>query len=292
MIRKRVYRWALLVWIGVVSCRGTELVWVELTTSGIPAEMAPFYEKTFGWTSERTGPGVRDAVVLARNGRPVAGVVFRAGERGERPRSRWVGFFGVADLSGASGKVAERGGRVWTEEHRGALGTTRAVLAADAEGAVFGLVAREGREPARGFWPVALVRDPEAATQFYRGVLGGEVRGEPRTPLFGDDFVLTAEGNDRAGVQPAGVGGGAGWLILVGVADIEAATRAARRAGGRVLREPTIDLIGGRVAVIADPLGGVFGLYEALPVDGRGAASGGTKAGKGREVFEVEVLPR
>jgi uncharacterized protein len=284
----RVRRWAVVS--AMLGCallaRGAELVWVELLTNGIPAEMAPFYERTLGWTSERAGNGARDGVVLSRNGRPVAAVTYRAGEKMERMRSRWVPFFAVEGVD-AAGSAADRlGGRVVETEHRGHGPAGSAILLTDAEGAVFGVVRRgDGAEPALGFWQVVLAREPVRAARFYRELFGAEVRDDARTPMFPHDFLLRSAGRDLAGVQPVAIAGGAGWVVLIGVADIDAATRAARREGGRVLRAPTIDLIGGRVAVIADPVGGVFGLYESLPL--RGPMRLGTKAG---ETFEVEAL--
>lgn len=282
-------RWGLAFLLGgaAVAARGAELVWAELVTNGIPAEMAPFYEKTLGWTSDRAGKGPRDAVRFSRNGRPVAGLSYRPGEKMERPRARWVVCFGSEDVAATAARAREEGGVVLEpDQPRG-----RGVLVADSEGAVFGVWrVGDGAESSRGLWPVVLARDTAGAAAFYRTVFGGGDRAESRTPLFAGDFLLTSEGKDWAGVQPTGVSGGAGWMLLVGVADIEATAREARRAGGRVLREPKIDLIGGRVAVIADPVGGVFGLYESLPVRApRGARP--DKAG-GAAPYEVEALSR
>ncbi len=284
--------WALVLLFGGIAgaARGADLLRAELLTNGIPAELAPFYERTFGWTSERTGKGARDGVVFSRNGRPVAGVSYRAGELMERLRARWVPVFAVADPEATSAQTRARGGAVLAPEWAGA---GRGALLVDGEGAAFAVIARGEAEPVRGLWPVVLARDTGGAATFYREVLGGEARGEPRTPLFAGDFLLSAEGRDWAGVQPAGVSGGAGWMVLVGVADIEATTREARRAGGRVLREPKIDLIGGRVAVIADPAGGVFGLYESLPVRApRGGAAAGKIPASAAPAYEVEALSR
>ena len=259
----------------------------ELVTSGAPTDLAPFYERTLGWTAEKTGPNALDAVIFKRGGRPVAGISHRAGVKMSAPRSRWVAFFQGG--AGSATRTAEAGGRELESSHPGATATWKLSLLTDAEGAVFGLAQAmaEGAETARGFWPVLLARETPSAAEFYRGVLGGERADETRTPLFPGDFLLTAGGRPWAGVQPAGVSGQAGWMVLIAVGDIEAATAAARRAGGRVLRAPQIDLIGGRVAVIADPAGGVFGLCEALPTRQRSAATPGTAAS-----YEVEALSR
>lgn len=277
------------------AARSAELAWVELLTSGAPADLAPFYEKTFGWTSERAGEGARGAVVFLRAGRPVAGAVHRAGERMGQRRSRWVGFWSVSDLGAAEAAVNSAGGRVFEATHAGAAQGARQGLMTDADGAVYGVIAADesgGRlAAAKGFWPVLMTRNPGAAVAFYRNVLGGEAREEMRTPLFAGDFLLGEGERVWAGVQPNGVDGRAGWLLLIAVADIDAATAAARREGARVLRAPMLDLIGGRVAVLADPFGGVFGLYEALPVAARGKAKTSRGAATAGD-YEVEALSR
>ncbi len=280
--------WGALLLIGGFSfaARGAELAWVELATSGAPASAAIFYEKTFGWRAERLGEGDWDPVVLRRGDRVVGGVAHREGERMAKARTRWVGFFAAEDAATMEARVTEAGGQVLEREHRGAAKGARQVLLADGEGAVFGLVSGLGEadRSGRGVWPVALARDTPAAAKFYHTVLGGAVRDEKRTPMFRGDFLLTEGTRAWAGVQPAAVGGRAGWVFLIGVADIDATVKAAKRAGAKVWREPVIDLIGGRVAVLSDPMGGVFGLYETLPVAPTKAKAGGD--------FEVEAISK
>ena len=52
------------------------------------------------------------------------------------------------------------------------------------------------------------------------------------------------------------------WLSYVRVDDMDASTARLVALGGRVLVEPRVDRHGGRVAVVADPLGAPFGLLE------------------------------
>jgi hypothetical protein len=52
------------------------------------------------------------------------------------------------------------------------------------------------------------------------------------------------------------------WLNYVRVEDAVKTTAKVVALGGRVLVEPRIDRHGGKVAVVADPLGAPFGLLE------------------------------
>ncbi len=136
-------------------------------------------------------------------------------------------------------------------------------------------------------WPVLFTADPTAAIEFYGATLGWTASPEPRTPLFNADYRWSRDGRALAaltyhagGRAPKGLS--SGWLPLFGVADIDSAVREAWRAGGRILRPAGIDLIGGRVAVLADPDGAVFGLYELIPTSGGAPAT--------RSTFQINSL--
>jgi predicted enzyme related to lactoylglutathione lyase len=127
-------------------------------------------------------------------------------------------------------------------------------------------------------------RHPETALEFYHKTLGYDVRPEPRTPLFQGDFILSHGVRARAGVMvlPMRTDGRPGWLGLVRVADLEETLAKVKKHGGRVLNGPSEDLIGGRVAVAADPHGAVLGLVQttkpapaAVATEGGGSGSTG-----------------
>ena len=52
------------------------------------------------------------------------------------------------------------------------------------------------------------------------------------------------------------------WAPYVGVADLQKTLARAVELGGRVLLEPDPEIGGGRVALLADPSGGAFFVYE------------------------------
>jgi predicted enzyme related to lactoylglutathione lyase len=176
----------------------------------------------------------------------------------------------LADPTSAAARTAAAGGRVL---HAGAARGSGldVTLVRDVEGAVFGLCgwvdpAHDDTLPAAGewLWPALFCGDPATAARFYRETLGYAVSPEVRTPLFGGDLVFSRGVRARAGVMPwvEGRARRAGWLPVVRVDGLDAAVERARRAGGRVLLEPSADLIGGRVAVVADPFAAVLGLVE------------------------------
>ncbi len=249
------------------------LAWADLLTSGSPAEIAPFYTRVLGWTSEKTEEG-RDAYVrLFNQGRPVAGIAHRPSGSPGMPRTRWLGFLVVPDLADATERATAQGATVLMPVRPAPGGGVQAVLA-DPEGATFGLLAVAPGEnleicaaPGEWLWPALLADDPFKAADFYGRLLGLQTMDDMRTPMFTGDLLLSGSGHARAGVValPNRAGKRPGWLWFVRVADLDATVRAVEKEGGRALHQPRIDLLGGRLAVVADPWGAVFGLIETTP---------------------------
>jgi uncharacterized protein len=122
-------------------------------------------------------------------------------------------------------------------------------------------------------WVDTLQDDPEAAAGFYAGVFGwefpppGSMPGDPP----GRYYVARVRGRDVAGVgsRPPDAPPGAAWSTYVSVASADEAAAAASAAGGSVLAGPFDAPPAGRTAVLADPAGAVFGVWE--PGDRQGA---------------------
>jgi predicted enzyme related to lactoylglutathione lyase len=107
-------------------------------------------------------------------------------------------------------------------------------------------------------WVDVLVPEPEPALTFYGGLFGWEFDG----PGPGDYYEAQVRGRHVAGVgvQPPGVP--TVWNTYISVASAEEVALAAAGAGGRIVIEPFDALPAGRVAVIEDPAGAVFGLWK------------------------------
>ncbi len=245
----------------------SRVAWADLLTSGVPSEEAGFYVKVFGWTMQRVGTTESPAVVLSKDGRAVAGVARRDAETPGPARNRWLGFFAVPEPASVAARAEKTGGTILMPAQRWP-GRGEQVVLSDEEGVTFGLVEPSGEKGGPWSWAVLLTTEPKKGADFYAGLLGAAVVDDARTPMFSGDFLLTEAGHPIAEVTatPMQSGGRAGWLWFVQVAQIEEVVRAVERHGGRVLRKPGIDLMGGRLAVVADPRGAVFGLVEPTPV--------------------------
>jgi predicted enzyme related to lactoylglutathione lyase len=246
-----------------------KFAWVDLVTTD-PAAAINFYTKLFGWTT-REIHGTRERYTLLLNaGQPVAGVAYRKADAGSKAPAgaRWVGSISVPDLPEAVRAVTAAGGRVLIAP-RLIVGRGWQALVADPEGCVFGLIVRDGGDPADDdtvdndwVWAQLLSGQPAAAAAFYERALGYAVAADTRAKRPGS-FLLSREGVACAGLTPLPDEPGArpGWLGYIQVPETPAAVDAAKALGARVLfAQDQPDKL--QLAIIADPLGGAIGLVS------------------------------
>jgi predicted enzyme related to lactoylglutathione lyase len=124
---------------------------------------------------------------------------------------------------------------------------------------------RDGYPPGVPCWVDTSQPDPEAAVDFYRGLLGWEFedRMPPGSP--GQYFVAQMRGKDVAGVgsMPPDVPPEATWNTYIWVESADDAAARVKDAGGSVVMQPFDIAPDGRMAVVADPAGAMFCLWEA-----------------------------
>jgi uncharacterized protein len=111
---------------------------------------------------------------------------------------------------------------------------------------------RSGYEPGVPCW-VDTWQGEEAAG-FYTELFGWEA-------ARGEYSMFRLRGRDVAGlggepIEPAA------WTTYVQVDDADGAAAAVTEAGGSLVREPFDSLDGGRMAIAADPAGGVFAVWQ------------------------------
>ena len=147
----------------------------------------------------------------------------------------------------------------------------REAVFADPQGAVFAVLASSSGDPpdvlaapGEWIWISLITRDPDTATAFYQGLFDYEVFELPASEGV-QHLLLASDNYARASVNtlPANrPNAHPHWLNYVRVEDTVKMTAKVVALGGRVLVEPRIDRHGGKVAVVADPLGAPFGLLE------------------------------
>lgn len=132
-------------------------------------------------------------------------------------------------------------------------------------------------------WYELQTPDPDAATIFYDAVVGWTIEGRPAGEM--DYRMIVAEGGNVGGVTPinASIPGAAttpGWLMYLGVDDVDATVAAIVAAGGIVAMGP-FDLPGaGRFAKVADPQGAPFYLMRGESAEAQTDAFSPTRLGR------------
>ena len=126
--------------------------------------------------------------------------------------------------------------------------------------------------PAQGApcWFDLMSPDVEAAAAFYARLFGWtyDVSG----PDYGHYHLAHLDGRAAAGIgqMPAGAGFPSAWTVYMAAGDAGAMAARARELGGAVVTE-AFEVPGmGRMAIVRDPGGAVFGLWQPLSHRGFG----------------------
>lgn len=107
--------------------------------------------------------------------------------------------------------------------------------------------------------------DPKAAVPFYEGIFGWELENVMPEESGGEYFMARIRGGDVAaiGSVPEGMPPSAMWNTYVAVASADDAVEKVRAAGGTAFTDAFDVMDAGRMAVVADPEGAVFCVWEA-----------------------------
>ena len=129
---------------------------------------------------------------------------------------------------------------------------------------------RTGYDPGTFSWMELATPDPAAAKTFYGSLFGWEAEDNPiPADAGGGVYTMLKLGGEsvaalyeqmhdqrEAGIPP-------NWFSYVTVADADAAAARAKELGGAVQAGPFDVMTQGRMAVISDPTGAVFGVWQA-----------------------------
>jgi predicted enzyme related to lactoylglutathione lyase len=244
--------------------------WVNLTARGLESA-EKFYGTVLGWEFRSTSLGEAFAVAL-KDGRPVAGIGAVASD--VQFAVAWTPYFAVAQADEAAARVRERSATVALGPVSFASG--RAVVAADRDGAVFGLW--DGRlpggwEPHHDHGPVVVrlrTRDAFEAAIFYGGVLGWADPASGCTVSYEHDEVVVRTGANVVARLTSGAVDAAPdplvrphWEVLFAVQDIEPCVRATEDLDGTVVATGTSrEHLWAR---LRDPDGGLFTVVARRP---------------------------
>jgi uncharacterized protein len=256
-----------------------KVILVELVTPDLAAAKQ-FYGGLFGWTFRDIQADGKEYAEASLDGRPVAGLFHKAVPAGEHRQPAWLTFIAVRDVDAANTIALQHGAKVLFEPHsipdRG-----REAVFADPQGAIFAVLASSSGDPpdvlaAPGawIWSSLITSDPDTDAAFYQALFDYEVFDLPADKgaqhlLLASDNHARASANSLPAKKP---NMHPHWLNFVRVEDAVKMSAKVVALGGRVLVEPRVDRQGGKVAVVADPLGTPFGLLEWPETESKGVA--------------------
>ncbi|MCU7825593.1 VOC family protein [Kitasatospora sp. DSM 101779] len=242
-----------------VRCVPAVPCWVSLMARDLGVAKA-FYGPLLGWTFEPGPDRWGEYVWAVVDGVEVAGLGVMAGDW--QPPVAWTTYFGIESADRAAEGVRERGGTLAVGPL--AFDAGRVALAADPQGAVFGIWEGEPgvetwmKEPGAPVWIELRSPDPFAAALFYGEVFRWDSRDKEHFEVRYEHerVVLRSEGRNVAALRAAR-GQAPHWEVFFSVADTDAAVLRAVELGGSVA-EPAGDTPYGRTARLQDTEGGIF----------------------------------
>jgi predicted enzyme related to lactoylglutathione lyase len=247
--------------------------WVDLGSPDLDASVG-FYGAVLGWdvpeseNPEQTG-GYR---IAQQRGKAAAGMM-RLMQEGQP--TAWTSYVSVGDADATAEAVRDAGGNVMAEP-MDVMELGRMAIFADPTGAVFGVWqagsfagAELVNEPGTFSWNELQTRDPDAAKSFYSDVFGwvfaDQDMGEAGTYTTfrladaeegqGIGGLLDMRGRIPDEVPPH-------WLTYFTVESCDATMEEAKGKGANVAFGP-MDLPMGRLAILTDPQGAAFGIFES-----------------------------
>jgi uncharacterized protein len=243
--------------------------WVDLQTTDQAAAKA-FYAKVFGWGYDDQ-PMDEGAVysIAQLGGARVAAIAPQSPElRAAGAPPMWNTYLAVDSVDEVAAKVGPAGGTVAMEPFD-VMDAGRMAFVLDPGGAAVALWQANQHigsslvnEPGTVIWNELITDNPVAVT-FYEQVLGVTTA---TADMGADKYTMfQVDGKEVAGTTPPMTAGVPNhWHVYFAVADADATAAKIQELGGSVMVAP-FDTPIGKMAVVTDPQGAVFSLFQPSP---------------------------
>jgi len=248
--------------------------WLELSTPDQNAAKQ-FYSSLFGWAidDQPMGPGQFYTMFNIEGRNAAAAATMNAEMRAQGVPPHWMLYMCVNSADDTVAKARQAGAKVFAPPFD-VFSFGRMAALADPTGAPFNLWQPKEHTgtgiagvPGTLCWADLMTSDPQAAGKFYSGVFGWEITpGQDNSGYLhiknGTEFIggIPPTEHRPPNVPPH-------WMIYFLVNDCDASAAKAKQLGAKILMEPkTMEKVG-RIAIIDDPQGAGFALYQTLPHD-------------------------
>jgi predicted enzyme related to lactoylglutathione lyase len=246
-------------------------VWVELGTTD-QAAAKNFYASLFGWHANDMPMGPSEYYTIFRlQERDTAAAYTLSPERSGGAPPHWMLYISVNSADDAAARAAQLGGTVLAPPFD-VFDAGRMAVVQDPTGAIFSLWQPKANQgvgiagvDGTLCWADLMTGDAPRARQFYADLFGWEIapgQNDPSGYLHiknGDTFI--------GGIPPVGPQPGVPphWLLYFLASDCEGAAAQAKSLGANIYYGPTTLEGVGRWAVVADPQGAAFAIFQPLP---------------------------
>ena len=247
--------------------------WIELSTTDQNAAKS-FYSSLFGWASQDFPMGPNDFYTMFQlEGRDTgAAYTMRPEQLSQGVPPHWMIYIAVESADDAATRVAQLGGKLLAPPCD-VYDVGRMAVAQDPTGAVFALWQAKRHSgtgisgvPGTLCWADLMTLDPARAKEFYTGLFGWRIITGENDPS-GYPHIANGE-NFIGGIPPAKFRDPnvpPHWLAYFVVSNCDETAAKAKELGARTHLAPTTREKVGRMAIVADPQGAVFALYEPWP---------------------------
>lgn len=247
--------------------------WPELSTTNVKAAQA-FYGDLLNWRPNEMPTPMGSYIIFNSGERQAAGLCAQHEEqRKHGVPPHWLSYVSVANTDATTAKAKELGGQILMGPFD-VMEEGRMAVILDPAGAAFALwQAKNAKggpaygEPGALCWTELATKNAKVAESFYTRLFGWTAQppSDPAMPYF--EWVL--EGHHFGGMMeiseqwgPAWKEIPSHWMVYFMVEDVDERTARAQAMGATV-RVPPRDIPKvGRFAVLADPQGAAFSLFQ------------------------------
>jgi predicted enzyme related to lactoylglutathione lyase len=245
--------------------------WIELATTDQTAAKI-FYGKLFGWAVKDFPMGPSDFYSMFQlEGRDAAAAyTLRPEQRAQGVPPHWMIYVAAASADAAASRAAQLGGKVLAPAFD-VYDAGRMAVLQDPAGAVFS-VWQAKKNTGTGIagvdgtfcWADLSTPDQEGSSRFYADLFGWKIMKEDEDPAHNYFHIVNGEAF-IGGIPPAthrNPNIPPHWLAYFAVSDRDAAAAQASQLGAKLHLPPMTMEDVGRWAVLADPQGASFAIFQ------------------------------